>query len=71
MKNSKFLIVIVLLLSNVVCFAQDGTGTGFDDNVADVPAAPINQWVFVAIIVAVLYGYKSIKKTVKNNSQKA
>ena len=62
MKNSKFLIVIVLLLSNVVCFAQ----TGFDDDVVDVPAAaPINQWVYVAMFVIVLYGYKTITKTVK------
>ncbi len=60
MKNSKFLIVIVLLLSTVVCFAQNGTG--FDDNVADVPAAPINQWVFAAITVAVLFGTKASKK---------
>lgn len=62
MKNSKFLILIVLLLSNVVCFAQPPV---FNDDVPDVPAAPIDQWVYVAMFAIVLYGYKTITKTVK------
>lgn len=61
MKKSKFLIATVLLLSNVVCFAQ----AGFDDDVTDVPAAPIDQWMYLAMFAIILYGYKTITKTVK------
>ena len=63
MKKNKFLLVLLLLLSNLICFAD----TGFDDDVVDVPA-PINQWVYIAMIAAVLYGYKSIMNVMKNPS---
>lgn len=64
MKKSKILIVITILLFNVVCFAQ----TGFDDDVEDVPATPINGWVYVAMIAAAYYGYISIAKALKKSS---
>lgn len=69
MKKSKVLIFLVLLLSNVVCFAQ---APGFDDDVEDVPGAPINQWVYLVMLAGVFYGFKRIMNTIKkSNSQKA
>lgn len=68
MKKSKLVLVVVLVLINLVCFAQGAPG--FEDNVPDVPAAPINEWVYVVLIAATCYGYKSIMNTAKkSNSQ--
>ena len=61
MKTSKILLVFTLLLSNLGCFAD----TGFDDDVQDVPNTPINQWVYLVMIAAIYFGYKSIMHTAK------
>lgn len=67
MKNSKLILVIVLVLSNMVCFAD----TGFEDDVQDVPEdLPINQWVYVVLIIAIYYGYKSVMRAAKTASSK-
>lgn len=68
MKKTKLVLVIVLVLSNMVCFAD----TGFDDDVQDVPddALPINRWVYVVLIIAIYYGYKSVKRDAKTVSSK-
>ena len=62
MKASKILLVCTLLLSNLVCFAEGEPG--FDDNVQDAPL-PINQWVYVVLIIAIYYGYKSVMRAAK------
>jgi hypothetical protein len=53
MKKSKILFVLILLISNVM-FSQ----TDFGDDVEDVPAAPIDGWIFVVLAVGVYYGYR-------------
>lgn len=53
MKKSKILFILILLISNVM-FSQ----TGFDDDVEDVPAAPIDEWIVLALVAATFYGYK-------------
>lgn len=50
MKNIKNNITRILLFTSALATAQ----TPFDDDVTDVPAAPIDQWVFPMFLIGTI-----------------
>jgi hypothetical protein len=63
MKNIKNNITRILLFTSALATAQ----TPFEDDVVDVPAAPIDQWVFpmfiIGIITVVYFIYKKTQQS--------
>lgn len=58
----RFVAVFVFLLISGLSFGQP-SGIGFDENTdIDEDEAPINDWIILATIVAIGYGYYAIKK---------
>lgn len=53
MKNFKYQLALVLVFLTQIIQAQ----TGFGDDVEDVPAAPINDWIIPAIVVMIVMVY--------------
>ena len=64
MKNIKNNITRILLFTSTLATAQ----TPFDDDVVDVPAAPLDQWVFpmflIGIITVVYFIYKKAQQSI-------
>ncbi len=58
MNNVKYLLIVVLLFLTGLAQGQ----TEFDDDVEDVPAAPIDGLIVPALIAAAYYGYKKTNK---------
>ena len=71
MKNSKItkiVYTIIGLITTVFVFGQDGDGSppGFDDDVIDnEPISPIDDYLILGVIIAVLFAIYSIQR---NNS---
>lgn len=68
MKNIKNNITRILLFTSTLATAQ----TPFDDDVEDVPAAPIDDWVLPAILITILLVFLFLKnqKNMKKVSNK-
>lgn len=56
MKMNKILLLAILLFSNLMYCAEPG----FDEDVVDSPAAPIDGWIYFIIVVGAFYGFKKI-----------
>ncbi len=56
MKMNKILLLAILLFYNLMYCAEPG----FDEDVVDSPAAPIDGWIYFIIVVGALYGFKKI-----------
>jgi hypothetical protein len=56
MKMNKILLLTILLFSNLMYCAEPG----FDEDVVDSPAAPIDGWIYFIIVVGAFYGFKKI-----------
>ena len=56
MKKNKILLITILLFSNLIYCAEPG----FNDDVVDAPAAPIDGWVYFVLTTGVFYGLKKI-----------
>lgn len=59
-----YILLVIFFFNTIIGFAQPA----FDDDVVDVPAAPIDNWTPMFLLAAVIIGYrilsiKSIKKT--------
>ncbi|WP_304198678.1 hypothetical protein [Flavobacterium alvei] len=54
MKKNKILLITILLFSNLIYCAEPG----FDDDVVDTPATPIDGWVYFVLATGVFYGLK-------------
>lgn len=64
-KNTlKTIISLILFLCISTAFAQD-LPAGFGDDVTDVPAAPIDNYILFGIIIAMAYGCYRIRKSFK------
>jgi len=59
-KNIPFKIILAFLF--VTPWVQAESGLGFDDDVQDVPATPINDYMIPVIVVMVLFGLYIIYK---------
>lgn len=56
-----------LLIPFLSAMAQDDE---FDDDVQDVPAAPIDKYILIAIVIAIYMAYQFLKKQqIKNKLQ--
>ena len=60
LKNITFQIIVVLFF--VTQWVQAESGLGFDDDVQDVPAAPIDDYLIPAIILISLYVFYTLNK---------
>jgi hypothetical protein len=56
-------------MTNIVCFAEETT-PAFDENVEDVPASPINEWIYGALLVASCYAGVVITNGTKKSINK-
>ncbi len=56
-------LLFIFCLNSLTLFAQDPTG--FDDNVEDVPTAPIDNWIPYMILLVIAYGYVMLNKSKK------
>jgi hypothetical protein len=56
MKKSKQngILLFIFCLNSLSFFAQEGTN--FNDNVEDVPTAPIDNWIPYMILLVIAYG---------------
>jgi hypothetical protein len=59
-KNIPFKIILAFLF--VTPWVQAESGLGFDDDVQDVPATPINDYIIPAIILMILFVFYTIRK---------
>ena len=59
-KNIPFQIILGLLF--VTQWVQAESGLGFEDDVQDVPAAPIDNWVAPAVFITILLVFLYQKK---------
>lgn len=60
----KIATLIFLLLPIFSAIAQDDE---FDDDVQDVPAAPIDKYILIAVVIAIYISYQFLKtQQVKN-----
>jgi hypothetical protein len=63
----KTVTLLFLLIPIFKAIAQENE---FEDDVQDVPAAPIDSYIFVAIVIAIYIAYQFIKnQQVKNKIQ--
>jgi hypothetical protein len=62
-KKIKFLLVFVLLLSNQIIVANEDLPAGFDEDVVDNDAAPIDLWVIpmLCLGIAMLFYFTNRK----------
>lgn len=56
----KFQLLVVALFASQLINAQDPGG--FDDDIQDVPAAPINDWIIPILLVATCLLFYIFKK---------
>lgn len=54
----------IFCLNSISIFAQDPT---FDDDVVDVPAAPIDNWIPLLLLAAVIIAYRITSKNILKN----
>nr|WP_315184008.1 hypothetical protein [uncultured Flavobacterium sp.] len=69
MNKTKMMLVVLFLMTNIVCFAEETT-PAFDENVEDVPASPINEWIYGALLVASCYAGVVITNGTKKSINK-
>lgn len=62
-KIQKLFYTFLFLICINTAFAADPPD--FDDDVVDVPAAPINDYIMGAVALAFIYGFFVTKKTIK------
>lgn len=62
MKKCKLtgILLVIFCLNSLTIFAQEATD--FNDNVEDVPQAPIDNWIPFAILLAIGFGYVMLNK---------
>lgn len=62
MKKCKLIGVLLFIfcLNSLTIFAQEATD--FNDDVEDVPQAPIDNWIPFAILLAIGFGYVMLNK---------
>jgi hypothetical protein len=68
MKNIlvKYFIASLLLCCNIVMFADPGAGNDTNDlEGSDTPAAPIDNYIWILVLIAVIYVFFKLK-TFKN-----
>ena len=53
-------LLFIFCLNSLTIFAQEATD--FNDDVEDVPAAPIDNWIPFAILIAIGFGYVMLNK---------
>lgn len=54
------ILLFVFCLNSLTLLAQDATD--FNDNVEDVPPAPIDNWIPYAIVLVIVFGYRIAQK---------
>lgn len=65
---SKIFLLTFLVFADVAAFAGPGGDTGGGDlGGGDPPATPINTYLIVMIVLGLLMGFYSFKKTQKSN----
>jgi hypothetical protein len=69
MNKIKMMLVVLFLMTNIVCFAEEAT-PAFDDNVEDVPASPINEWIYGTLFLASCYAGVVITNGTKKSINK-
>lgn len=62
MKKCKLtgILLVIFCLNSLTIFAQEATD--FNDDVEDVPAAPIDNWIPYAIVLVIVFGYRIVQK---------
>jgi hypothetical protein len=61
-KNKTLLTLILFLISNVLLIAQPGDTDGTDNlEGVDTPAAPIDDWISLVLVLGLLLGYYILK----------
>lgn len=65
--NSKYQLVLTLLF--LVQFAQAQPGFDDGDDVVDVPAAPIDQWLLPMFVLGLVLVYWYTRKSIFSNSK--
>ena len=63
-KIQKIFYTFLFLICINTAFATDPPPT-FDDDVVDVPPAPIDDYIMGAVVLAFMYGFFVTKKTIK------
>ena len=65
---SKIYLLAFLVFADITAFAGPGDDTGGGDlGGGDPPATPINTYLIVMIVLGLLMGFYSFKKTQKSN----
>jgi len=69
-KTPKIIFTIIIGLLTNAAFAQGTTPGSFDSDVVDntAPTAPINDYVVVALIIAVLMGFYVFRRNYKEKT---